>query len=209
MWIPFAIVGFFIALITAILLLPVKLILKNDENNVLILQYRLLGKTFDIEAGSEENPITKALKSACGLERLDKEKLETDLQSKGLKQTISESYAMITDLLKEVLALLKKATVTRLHITIRCTGDGPDSAAIHYGECCAVTYGLLNVLRRFLKIRKRGCKLDIGCDFFGEKPVFRYEVILRIRVVYILGALWRIVLAEAKRMGQKEQNQQK
>jgi hypothetical protein len=163
--------------------------------------------TFGEKQSSEKNPLLELLKSASGLNRLDKDKLETNVRSEGLKKTVSESYAMIRDLLKELVSLLKRVTVSKLHITIRCTGEGPDQAAIHYGQCCAATYGLLNVLRRFVKVRRRGCKIDIGCDFTGEKPLFRYEVVLSVRVFRVLGALWRIVMAEARRMGQQNKTQ--
>ena len=209
MWIIPAIPAFLAALIGIILLLPVKIILKNDENNPLIIQYKFLWKTFESDPDSDGNPIIEALKTASGLGRLEKENLETDVRSQGLQKTLSQSYSMIIDLLKELLSLLKHATVTRLHIMIRCTGDGPDKAAMHYGQCCTVTYGLVNGLRNLIKVRKRGIKLDLGCDFFGDKPRFRYEVILSVRVWFVLGALWRVVMAEAKRMGQQNKNQQK
>lgn len=209
MWVIPAILAFLAALIVTILLLPVKIILKNDENDPLILQYKLLWKTFESDKDSDENPIIKALKTASGLGRLEKDKLETDVRDQGLQKTLSQSYSMIIDLLKELISLLKHATVTRLHITIRCTGDGADKAAIHYGQCCTVTYGLVNALRNLIKVRKKGTKVDIGCDFFGDKPLFRYEVILSVRVWYILGALWRVVMAETKRMGEQNKNQQK
>ena len=57
MWIAIGIAGFIAVLITVILLLPVKVIIKNDENNELILRYRFLFKTYG------ENPDPKFLGS--------------------------------------------------------------------------------------------------------------------------------------------------
>ena len=207
MWIVLGILAFLATLITVILLLPVKIILKNDEQNELILRYKYLFKTFG-ENPDPDDPIVKALLSATGVERLQTKNVQKNIQTEGLKSTISASFSMLIDLLKEVVALLKRCTITRLHITIRASGEDVDDAAIHYGQCCAATYSLLNVMRSFLKVRKRGCNIDLGCNFF-EKSVFRYEVVLSIRAARVLGGLWRVAMAEAKRMDAKKNPQEK
>ena len=207
MWIVLGILAFLATLITVILLLPVKIILKNDEQNELILRYKYLFKTFG-ENPDPDDPIVKALLSATGVERLQTKNVQKNIQTEGLKSTISSSFSMLIDLMKEVVSLLKRCTVTRLHITIRASGEDVDDAAIHYGQCCAATYSLLNVLRSFLKVRKRGCNIDLGCNFF-EKSVFRYEVVLSIRAARVLGGLWRVAMAEAKRMDAKKNPQEK
>lgn len=198
MWIVLAVIGFLALLITVICLLPVRVIIKNDEQNELILRYKLLWMTFG-EDPDPNDPIVKTLKKAGGVDRLEKESLKQSISTSGLKQTVSTSYDMVIDLLKEVVGLLKRCVITRLWVLIRCGGDDAAQSAIHYGQCCAVTYGLVNALRSFLKIRKRGCDLDIGCDFAGNASVFRYHIVLTVRVGRVLAAFWRIVLAEVKR----------
>ena len=207
MWIVLGIFAFLATLITVILVSPVKIIIKNDEQNELILRYKFLFKTFG-EDPNPDDPIVKALLSATGVERLQTKNVQKNIQTEGLKNTISASFSMLVDLLKEVVSLLKRCTVTRLRITIRASGDDVDDAAIHYGQCCAATYSLLNVLRSFLKVRKRGFNIDLGCNFF-EKAVFRYEVVLSIRAARVLGGLWRVAMAEAKRMEGKKKPQEK
>ena len=208
MWIALGIIGFIAALITVILLLPVKIIIRNDEQNELILRYKFLWKTFG-ENPNPDDPIVKALLDASGVSRLKKNKFQKNVKTEGLQKAVSDSYDMLIDLLKEVLGILKYLTITRLQIKIRATGDGPDEAAIHYGQCCAATYSLLNILRGLVKVKKRGCDIDVGCDLFGSEPVFRYEAVLVIRVNRVLAAFWRTVMAEAKRMRSGQQTQQK
>ncbi|MBQ7340928.1 MAG: hypothetical protein IJW41_02005 [Oscillospiraceae bacterium] len=203
MWIALGIVGFLAVLITVILLLPVKVIIKNNERNEFIFRYKYLFKTFG-ENPNPDDPIVKALKSATGVDRLNKVAVKENISAEGLLSTVKESFSMLVDLLKEVLKLLGRCKVSQLHITIRCTGDGADEAAIHYGECSAVVYSLFNIVRSFLKVRKKGCKIDVGCDFMGDKPVFRYDVVLKVRAGRVLGALWRVALAEAKRQNTQE-----
>lgn len=207
MWIAIGILAFLAALISVILLSPVRVIIKNDAQNELILRYKYWFKTFG-KNPNPDDPIVKALLSATGVDRLQSKNVQKNIQSDGLKKTVSASFSMLIDLLKEVVSLLKHCTVTRLHVKIRASGDDVDDAAIHYGQCCAATYSLLNVLRSFLKVRKRGCNIDLGCNFF-EKSVFRYEVILSIRASRVLGGLWRVALTETKRMEAKKKPQQK
>lgn len=198
MWIALGIVGFLAGLITVILLLPVRVILRNDEHNELILRYKFLGKLYG-EDPDPNAPIIKALKTASGVERLERAKLKKTVQDEGLGKTVSDSYEIVVDLLKELLMLLRRCVVTKLHVKIRCVGEEADEAAIHYGLCCTATYSLLNIIHSLARVRKRGRRIDIGCDFCASEGVFRYYVELTARVGPVLAALWRVVIAEAKR----------
>ena len=199
MWIALGIVGFLAALITVILLLPVRVIVKNDDQNELILRYKFLGKIYG-EEPNPDAPIIKTLKAASGVERLEKTKLKKTVKNEGWQKTVADSYELVIDLLKEVLALLRRCTITKLRVDILCVGDEADEAAIHYGQCCAITYSLLNVLQGLMRVRKRGRSIHIGCDFCETESVFRYHVELTARIGPVLAALWRVVLAEARRM---------
>lgn len=203
MWIVLGIIGFLALLITVILLLPVKIILWNDAQNGLNLRYKFLFKTFG-EDPDPNDPIILMLKSATGVDRLEKETVKKSIRKDGLLRTVKESYAMIIDLLKEILVLLRDCTVRRLHIKIRCGGDGADEAAICYGESCAATYSLLNVLRSYVKVRERGCNIDIGCDFEASQSVFRYDAVLVLRTGRVLARLWKVAMDEVKRKNQQE-----
>ena len=207
MWIALSIIAFLATLVTVILLSPVKVIIKNDEKNGFILRYKLLYKTYG-ENPDPDDVIVKALKKSGGVTRLEKAAMQENIQTEGLQKTVSDSYAALIGILKELLFLLKRCTVTRLRIKIRCAEDEPDETALYYGICNAATHTLLGTLSAFLKIRKRGCKIDIGYDFEGGKPLFRYEVILSVPFGRVLAAFWRLVLAEAKRVAKEDLSNQ-
>lgn len=208
MWIALSILSGLAILVTALFLSPVKILIQNDEQNELMLRYKFWFKTFG-EHPDPDDPITKMLWTASGASRLKKTNLQKNIRSDGLQKTVTESYKMLIDLLKELAALLKYCTLTKLHVKIRSVGDGADEAAIHYGQYSAVTYSLLSVLQEFLKIRKRGCNIDISCDFMGTEGVFHYEAVLTIRLSRVLAAFWRTVLAESKRVARQRVDQQK
>ena len=203
MWIALSILALLATIITVILLLPVKVIIKNDEDNTLILRYKLLFKTYG-ENPDPNNPILKPLKKAGGVERLEKNFTKENISAGGLRKAISESYGTIVDLLKELVFLLKNCTITKLNIEICSGGEDPSQAAIHYGIYNTATYTLLGALHAFLKIRKRGCKIDIRCDFRESATRFRYHLVLAVPFYRVLAAFWRAAWAEAKRTNQEK-----
>ncbi len=208
MWIVYSLLALLAIIITVILVLPVKVIIKNDKDDILILRYRLLFKTYG-EDPDPNDPILKALKKAGGIDRLEKAAVQQNIQTDGLQETITESYSLLIDLLKELLFLLKNCTVTKLDIHILSAGDDPAQAAINYGIYQAATHTLLSVLGQFLKIRKRARKIDIRCDFNEPAPVFRYHVVLAVPFARVLAAFWRATMAEVKRTAEETKNQQK
>lgn len=208
MWIALGIVAFVVLLITVICLLPVKIIIQSDREELLTLRYKFLFKTFG-EDPDPDAPIVAMLKKLSGVDRLEKEALGKSVSTGGLKRTVSGSYSVLVDLLKELVRLLKRCTVTRLHVYIRCGSGDAAETAISYGQCCAATDVLLNVLNGFLTVRRRGCSIDIGCDFCAEETVHRCEMVLAIRFFRVLAAFWRVVLAEAKRSREQQTPQQK
>lgn len=211
MWVVLSILAILAALITVVVLLPVKIIIKNDDQNQFILRFQFLFMTFGDNTNKErentDNPIVKALLSATGFDRLETKTVQKNIRSDGLKKTVSESYTMLTELLREAVALLKRCTVSRLQIKIRCSGDDAAQVAIRYGQYCTATYSLLSVLRNFIKIRKRGCSIDISSNFPAAESVFRYEVVLSFRAARILTGFWRIALGQFKRMAAQKTQQ--
>lgn len=207
MWIFLSILALLAVIITVILLLPVKVIIKNDENDILILRYRLLFKTYG-EDPDPNDPIVKALKRAGGIDRLEKTTVQQNIHTDGLQKTLTQSYSLIIDLLKELLALLKKGTVSKLNICIQSADEDPADAAINYGIYQAATHTLVSVLQEFVKIRKRGRKINISCNFNAQKTFFRYHIVLNISFARVLAAFWRAAMAEAKRNAE-ETNQAK
>jgi len=203
MWIALAIIAFLALLITVILMLPVDVIIKNDENNELILRYKLLGKVYG-ENPNPNDPIVKALKRASGIHRLDKKELKKSAETQPLKETVSESLSLIWDLLKELAGLLKYCTAKKFHIQIHCTGDDPADNAFLCGKYFAVSYGLLHTLRSIIRIPKRSCIIQIDSGDLTEKEIFRYDVLLRVRLNRVLAAFWRLAYTEAKRTGAQQ-----
>lgn len=210
MWIFLGIVGFIALLVIVILLLPVYVILRSDENGDVYLRYKILFKTFG-EDPDPNNPIIKTLKEASGISRLEKKNLKSDVKKEGLYETLGQTCRLLMGLLKELASLLKYCTAKKFVFKVVCSEETAADTAISYGRCCAVVYPLASFLSSIMKVRKKGQHIDISCDYTGGNDSFSYEFVIWTRFYHVLAAFFRVAIKEAKRTAEKqieEQNNQ-
>ena len=208
MWIFLSILLFLILLITVILLLPISIIIKTDQNDELILRYRFLFKTYG-EDPDPNNPIIKTLKEASGISRLEKENLKDKAKKTSYLATLSESFALITALLKRLLGLLNHCNLKVLKLHLICAEADAAKTAIDYGRVCALAYPFLGFIHSNIRVRKRGEDINIACDYESKKGSYSFEAVLVIRFFRVLGAFFRAAYDEAKRINQSEPTQNK
>ncbi len=202
MWIFLGILAFIVILITVILLLPVYIIFKSDDDGELMIRYKILFKTFG-EDPDPNQPIVKALKEISGVSRLSKEKLQKSAKASSWFETLKDSFSLIVGLLKRLLALVKICKIKVLRINIVCAEGEPDKTAINYGTCYAVISPILNFLHSSMKVRSRGESINISCDFESSESSYDYEVVLTIPFYKVVDALLRAAFDEAKRISKK------
>ena len=208
MWIFLGIVAFLIILISVILLLPISIIIKTDQNGELILRYKLLNKIYG-EDPDPNNPILKTLKEASGINRLQKENLKNEIENTSFLNTLSESFALIIALLKRLLGLLRYCNVRVLKLHITCAEEDAAKTAIDYGRCCALAYPFLGFIHSNVKVRKKGEDINISCDYESRKGDYTFEIVLVLRFFRVLGAFFRTAYDEAKRINKNEPTLQK
>ena len=203
MWIFLGIIAFIILLITVILLLPVYVIIKTDETGEVIFRYKILFKTYG-ENPNPDNPIVKTLVKTSGLERLRKEQFKESAMRGTVLDALGENVSLIVGLLKHLLGLLKRCKVKVLKLNVICAEGDAAETAIYYGQSCALVYPLVSFIHASLKVRKKGEKVEIICDYDGQESYYELETILVVRVFRVLGAVLRAGIDEAKRMAQED-----
>ena len=203
MWIFLGIIAFIILLITVILLLPVYVIIKTDETGEVIFRYKILFKTYG-ENPNPDNPIVKALVKTSGLERLRKEQFKESAMRGTVLDALGENVSLIVGLLKHLLGLLKRCKVKVLKLNVICAEGDAAETAIYYGQSCALVYPLVSFIHASLKVRKKGEKVAIICDYDGQESYYELETILVVRVFRVLDAVLRAGIDEAKRMAQED-----
>lgn len=203
MWIFLGVVGFIALLITIILLLPVYVILRTDENGDVYLRYKILFKTFG-ENPDPNNPILKTLKEASGISRLEKKNIKSDVEKDGFYETLGQTCRLLTGLLKELASLLKYCHAKKFVFKVVCAEETAADTAISYGQCCAIVYPLASFLSSIMNVKKRGQKIDISCDYEGKKGSFDYDFVIWVRFYHVLAAFFRVAVKEAKRTAEKQ-----
>ncbi len=198
MWIFLSVISLIAAIIIALLLSPVLVIIKTDENDELIIRYKLLNKLYG-ENPDPKSPVVRALKKTSGISRLEKSQIKTNLENTGVYDTLKDSIDLILDLLKKIVELLKKCTAKTFKLKIVCAEGDAAETAISYGKSCALVYPLLGFVDSFLNIRKRGADISIDCDYEKKQGSIELEIVLSIPLYRVLGAFIKVVYKEALR----------
>lgn len=199
MWILLAILGGLAAVVTVVLLLPVYVIIKSDEKGNLMLRYRFLNKIYG-EEPNPDDPIVKALKKSAGIQRLEKNNFEKSVKQGGVSSAVTESVDLILSLLRQLLDVLRYCTAKRFCLHISCAGEDPAQTAMTYGKYCAAVYPLLGLVSSKLHIPEKGRDIRIECEFSPGDRVIFYDILIRIRVFYVLRAFLRIAMDEVRRI---------
>ncbi len=208
MWIFLGILLFLACVVTIILLLPIYIIIKSDATDAFYFRCKFLGKTLGgkpksgapkSDSPKSENPFAKALKTASGLSRLEKDSIKKNIQENNLCKAVQENFILIADLLKEILSLVKRCKAKVFRLKIVCSDDDPAEASIKYGACCMAVYPILDYLFSYIRMKPRVRDVDISWDFEGGNSMFAFETVLVLRVHQVLGTFLHIIIAEAKR----------
>lgn len=190
MWIALIILG----ILAAILLLPVSIRIRSDEDAPLSLQLQVLWLRFGTDLDAKDL-ITDSLLKKSG----EKQPKQNAKKPGGdLGQTVSTGCDRLVSIVKNAVALLGHFVIKRLHIRIRCGGEDAAVTAIRYGQYNAIVHGTLSTLRNLVHVRKKGLNIDIGCNFSG-KGSFRCHAVLSVRIFFVLSALWHLLLDEMSR----------
>lgn len=185
-------------IITAILMLPVDIIIKSDEKGELKLLYKLLFKTYG-ENPDPNNPIIKAVKKTTGIDKLEVGEIKKKLKESSYVPTAMETINILKGLLGELGHILKYFSARLFKIDVKCAALDAAQAAINYGQYCALIYPLTAGLGVFIKIPKKTRKISIALDHEIEKDKIDYEIIIRVKIVRVLVAFFRASYKEAMR----------
>lgn len=197
MWILFGILLFLVCVITVFLLLPVYIIIRSDAQDSLYFRIKFLNKLYGGDDG--ENPLFKSLKSATGIDRLDKEAVKKDLKDNQLLKLLREDFPLVVDIIKELLNLFKKCTAKVFKLKIVIADSNAADAAIKYGLCSSAVYPILGYLHSMIRIKPSGEEVDISCDFTSDESSFAFETVLMLRIYRLIGPLLRIGLPQLKK----------
>ncbi len=202
MWILWTILGLIALVIVVVLLLPVHVIIKNDDNDNLLIHYRFLGKVYG-EIPKPDNPIIKSLKEATGITRAQ-DRISQGGKWEDAYQAVKEVCDILGDLLTELTDILRFCTAKVFRVRVVCATDNAADTAITFGKVSMLVYGLSTVAESLMRVRKRGRDLYVTCDFENGEKELRYEFLIRVRIYALIPALFRLAMKEAQRQVEKD-----
>lgn len=202
-----------ILLMILILACPVGIIIKNSEKGleffakVLFIKIPLeaeekpkkessVKKTSQKEKKPEKSFI-KSILDALGISKLTN--VKEDAQKKGFGETIGDTVAVLTNIIKQVVGLFKHIKLKRLYINCICGGEDSAEIAMDYGIACAVIYPLSGYVQSVMKVNHRKTAINVQCDFNREEGLFQIDTLITVRVIYILTAFVNLVKEESQR----------
>lgn len=181
------------AIIAFILLLPVRVIIKYSDGQDVKLLTRFLGKTF----GENPNPnsiVVKSAKKITGISKLDSiGTVKKSIDDMGVSATAGQIVDIVMLLLGRFFWILKYCVAEKLHIKAVCAGDDAADAAMEYGAVCAVVYPLAGYIETVMQVKQGGYDVSVICDFESYDTTFELDTVFRVRVFYIIGALFNII----------------
>ena len=167
----------------AFLLLPVKFIIRNDDENHLFFRVKFLFWTF---GESKKKDKQESQSKSAGIEQLKSESLKARIQRDGLIDTVTVGAKILTELFRELVSVLRHCVAEKFEFKLLCSSDDAAETAIKYGSCCAIVYPLLGFINSAIKVKPKGRKIDISCQYNGVSEVFRYDFLISVRVVFIV-----------------------
>ncbi len=198
MWIAIVV----IVLIGAFLLLPIHIIFGNSQG-----EFRFVVKIAGVKVAKlpkdnkkkNDNFMSKALKKAFGIkddEQAALNKAGSKDKKQGLAVSVGDILRIVGNTLTEIKGLLRHITVKKLTLNIKCTGEDAADAAINYGKVCAVVYPFLTLVHTTFKVKKRGEKVNLLCDYDGDKDSFLFSVMLSVGVGRVLATATKVIFKE-------------
>lgn len=174
-----------IVLIFVILLLPVRISFKNDEENNLLFKIKFLFFSFPDKKSSGKH-IKKEVKE------------EKPKEKKGILDSVKENKGLIIALLNELSSLFKKFTLKKFHLDILCSGSDAAQTAIKYGACCSLVYPLTSFIDSLMKPKYKNQQINIRSNFETKEEFIKYEIEISVKVISLVLTLIKVAIRKAK-----------
>ncbi len=180
--------------ITAVLITPIGVIIKNNKNGELDFRFKIWFVKFGApskktkkEKKKKDNKASKLIKEAFGLDKLS----DRSTRAEGIKQTAS----LVKSVFDGVGNIFSHTVAKKLKFKVVCASTDPADAANSFGLTCAIVYPVVGFIKsRLKKVKKSGELIDIRCDFESDDESFDYNIELSVRFVHILSQIIKLFL---------------
>lgn len=186
------ILGILVLFLTVVLLLPVRFIIRNDDENRFYFRVKFLWFTFG--GPKKVGKPSKGVRKKAGIEQLELESIKAKIKRDGLIDTLTVVAQILKTVFSRLSGVLKHSRADKFDVTIVCSANDAADSAIRYGNCCAIIYPLLGFINSIINVNRKNRNIDISCKYGGVSEVLRYDFVLSVRVVFLLVAALKLLV---------------
>ena len=191
-----------VALITLLLLLPMRVFIAYSPQSDLVLYAKYLFLKLEMA----EEPNLKLRQQILGILGLSDIKsaasVKRAVDAKGISTTFFELVSVIKMLLGRIGWLLKRGIFRRFDLQIISGGTDAAETAFGYGQICAAVYPFIGLLDTAFRFRRRN--IDIRCDYAAEETSMSISLQFNVRLGLVLRALIHVIREHVKRALEQE-----
>ncbi len=175
-----------LALITLILLLPVSLDLRFQEE--LDFKVKFAGIRLFAPKKKNNNPNGQPIK-----EKKDnqfKTVFKKLKDKKGFGGAVKEIFVFFRYCLKHLGYLLKTMKFKKVCLDLNIVGEDAAKTAIQYGEVCAVAYPVLSFFQSVANVKYK--KINVKSDFESKEGSFTFSLTVNMQIIFLIISAFRI-----------------
>lgn len=142
----------------------------------------------------------KEIKTALylfGKELPNKGTLQKIIKKLGFKRTLELLFSKELGIWRRLGYVLKKLTITKFSLNATVASDDAAQTALLYGAVCGVLFPVVGFLETVMDFKEDNMK--IVCDYEQNSPCLYFFGEVRIRVIYLIIAVFKII-PEIKRI---------
>lgn len=197
--IALVIIGIIIFLVALLLILPLTVDLRYDNDFALKIKY--VGITiFNNGKKAKPKKVKKSKKNAKPSKKKDNFIVSTYKQ-KGLMGTVSYFSEILKLILKKSLWLLKRLKFRKFNVDLTVASGDAATTAINYGRVCAATYPVLALLEANANFNSKS--VNINANFDKTKWEFNASIIIKAKLVFWIAAVG-MAISEYFKLQRKE-----
>lgn len=167
----------------------------SDEGQIII-RYLFLRFRFDLYpeksgADKKQKKIAKDKKKTKNENKKNGDYLQRLVREKGAVDAVTTLLQLVSRLLSRIGRLFSHCTLDRFCFSAEIGEGDPAKTAVTYGALCTVVYPVVGVINGTLPIQKQEVSLNACYD--EEKLDIRFSAVVRVRFLYVVSALCRIL----------------
>lgn len=191
------IIGAILLLIFLVLFLPVNVFLKFQNDFFIKIKFAGIklfeisekekksdsDKKTDKDGKKNEDSENPALKQGKELFSFLKEKY-------GFSGAVKKVFSLLKDMLTHIKNLLRHIKIKKIKLDLTVSGADAADTAIEYGRICTAAYPVLAFFDSFSGIDFK--QININSDFNGNKKEFEFSLVVKLQIIYLLIAAFKI-----------------